>query len=82
MADDNSIFEKSDSKCVVGVALLLSQGEYLQNKWSPDTLVDVMTMNDTLHVKLFMLCQDIDNGSSRSTAQQLQVHALNKEHLR
>jgi len=47
MADDNSILEKTDRESVLGVALLSFQSEYLSNKWSPDTIVDVMTMNDT-----------------------------------
>ena len=53
MANNNSVFEETDSESVMRVALLPFQGKCLSNKQLPDSVVNMMATNNALQTALF-----------------------------
>ena len=56
LSRNSSMFEETDSKFVMVVALLTFQGQYLSDKWPLDLLVNVTATNDTLQSTCLTLC--------------------------
>ena len=69
------MLEKTDSKFVMVVALLLLQGWYLSNKQPPDLLVNVMATNDALQSTCLMVWH-VEQGSSESTGHYFATYLL------